>query len=857
MEEEFSHEDIHDSIKEAKEGSASGISGQSITIFKYLLNELPLLINIAINQIAFRPDLMSHPKLQCIKQRKIIYINKKPQPKKPEDYRPLSMLEVLYKIPSRILGKRLNNILPKIIGEHQHGFMKGKGIQEPLITATHVIQDSKKNNKSLQLLALDISKAFDTINHNVILQALAIFKIPEIIIQAIANLSLQGKAIVEVNGIQGNPVEIRTGSGQGDPISSPLFNIGSEPLNRALVQLFSHIHYKINNKTIPPQIFADDNLTAYQLQNIQNFYEVKKIYTEYSTVSGLHINLTKSHALCINTNQQLEEELRQTGLEMPSTIPYLGIQLGHSIEQAVKATLEKTNPKSIKRRIMATTPPTDILHRATLINTALTPIYNHISMALPLNEEQMKTLYEDILSFLWTRQKDGVAINKRRMVAKNRISASYSMGGLQIPHPNITVAGLQQNIIQKAYRKEIENNKTTINDIIYLILHATGRHNLVDHVHKLGPLQWELTAKKIATHNQLISKAFEAISTLQIEQEQDRDSWGMAPIYGHTATSKLYPLNLVDATTLWHNNCLVVSQMFEQAENGTLLPQINQTLQQQITNYPLLTYKIKKMIEALKKMNLKDTTTSNQTILKFQLASTTKNISPINKRINRIKTDKQIKTPPAYNTRMLERIDSPEINTFKEAYLAIKNPLLSSKTKENSFSTLNRTLWTNNKAYKSGINNTPNCKYCEQVETMEHMLYGCPNYSNLQWETWGKTITTYIKEYENPEATNIYLNYQQIIFNKTHPLLTYYMKDNNKINTLNLIVHEIRRDIYYRKVNLTINEAVEVLTNRRIAHLITTITKSQKYLEYLSHPKWTTSIEMIKAMINILQRDIT
>ena len=182
--------------------------------------------------------------------------------------------------------------------------------------------------------------------------------------------------------------------------------------------------------------------------------------------------------------------------------------------------------------------------------------------------------------------------------------------------------------------------------------------------------------------------------------------------------------------------------------------------------------------------------------------------------------------------------------------------MISSKTKENSFSALNRTLWTNNKAYKSKITNTPNCKYCNQIETMEHMLYGCLNYSNLQWEVWGKTITTYLKEQINPEATNIYISYQQIIFNKTHPSLTYYIKDNNIINILNLITHEIRRDIYYRKVNLTINEVGEVLTNRRISHLITAITKTQKYLEYLSHSKWKTALEMTKEMITILERNI-
>jgi hypothetical protein len=74
----------------------------------------------------------------------------------PGDYRPLSMLEVLYKIPSRILATRLTLASPEVIGEHQHGFMRGKGIQEPYLLATHIIKDAQQFQKPLQLVSLDI-----------------------------------------------------------------------------------------------------------------------------------------------------------------------------------------------------------------------------------------------------------------------------------------------------------------------------------------------------------------------------------------------------------------------------------------------------------------------------------------------------------------------------------------------------------------------------------------------------------------------------------------------------------------------------------------------------------------------------
>jgi hypothetical protein len=48
---------------------------------------------------------------------------------------------------------------------------------------------------------------------------------------------------------------------------------------------------------------------------------------------------------------------------------------------------------AIKRKILVTAPPTDILHRATLINSAMTPLYNHILMALPATGDDLQSLY--------------------------------------------------------------------------------------------------------------------------------------------------------------------------------------------------------------------------------------------------------------------------------------------------------------------------------------------------------------------------------------------------------------------------------------------------------------------------------
>jgi hypothetical protein len=103
--------------------------------------------------------------------------------------------------------------------------------------------------------------------------------------------------------------------------------------------------------------------------------------------------------------------------------------LGKSIDSTVTATMTHVEPKRIKRRLLATPPPADSLHRAKLINVALIPIYNHVFMALPVEPQQTAELYKEVLRVLRTKHVDGQTKQKRRLVVKKRLSAGLEMGG--------------------------------------------------------------------------------------------------------------------------------------------------------------------------------------------------------------------------------------------------------------------------------------------------------------------------------------------------------------------------------------------------------------------------------------------
>ena len=100
----------------------------------------------------------------------------------------------------------------------------------------------------------------------------------------------------------------------------------------------------------PPILFADDNLSPLNLGQVGKIKPILDLYEQYHTVSGLNVNPRKSTALCINTPDNIQAELRELGLSTPQAIRHLGIYLGTTIEQTVQEMIQQTDAKLIKRR---------------------------------------------------------------------------------------------------------------------------------------------------------------------------------------------------------------------------------------------------------------------------------------------------------------------------------------------------------------------------------------------------------------------------------------------------------------------------------------------------------------------------
>ena len=81
-----------------------------------------------------------------------------------EQYRPIFLVGVMYKIISKVLAERLKRVLSAVIDECQSAFLKGRGILDSVLTANGVIEDLRRRRKSGLCFKVDFEKAYDSVS---------------------------------------------------------------------------------------------------------------------------------------------------------------------------------------------------------------------------------------------------------------------------------------------------------------------------------------------------------------------------------------------------------------------------------------------------------------------------------------------------------------------------------------------------------------------------------------------------------------------------------------------------------------------------------------------------------------------
>ena len=118
------------------------------------------LINYSLKESTFPEEL---------KDSEVILVYKKLDPLKKENYRPVSLLPHVSKVFERIIYQQINTYMKDKLSKCLTGFRKSHGTQSLLVTMLEKWKKAVDKGEHLLALFMDLSKAFDTINHDLLL----------------------------------------------------------------------------------------------------------------------------------------------------------------------------------------------------------------------------------------------------------------------------------------------------------------------------------------------------------------------------------------------------------------------------------------------------------------------------------------------------------------------------------------------------------------------------------------------------------------------------------------------------------------------------------------------------------------
>jgi retron-type reverse transcriptase len=100
----------------------------------------------------------------------ITLVPKKQVPLHVNDFRPISLTNVCVKFLTKLAANRLQDVILSCIHKNQYGFLRGRSIQDCLAWAFEYLYLCHASRKPIIILKLDFAKAFDTIEHEAIVQ---------------------------------------------------------------------------------------------------------------------------------------------------------------------------------------------------------------------------------------------------------------------------------------------------------------------------------------------------------------------------------------------------------------------------------------------------------------------------------------------------------------------------------------------------------------------------------------------------------------------------------------------------------------------------------------------------------------
>lgn len=277
----FSEDSVTTSMKSLKANMVSGDDG----IPSFLVKDLSIVLSNPLT-IIYNLSLRTNTFPNAWKKIKITPVLKKGDPSIFSNYRPISLLSNFAKIFDQLIYKELYARIHGYLSVYQNGFIGGRSTVTNLLSITQLISTTLDDRGQIDIIYTDFSRAFDTINHRLLLTKLDLFGCCPNLIKFFDSYLSNRTAFVSHNGFNSVPICITSGVPQGSNLGPLLFNIY---INDLLISLKSNVLGYADDLKIFNRIDTEDDCDKLSTRLL--------LIAEWCSNNGLHLNVNKCNVV--------------------------------------------------------------------------------------------------------------------------------------------------------------------------------------------------------------------------------------------------------------------------------------------------------------------------------------------------------------------------------------------------------------------------------------------------------------------------------------------------------------------------------------------------------------------------------
>ncbi|CAH9089943.1 unnamed protein product [Cuscuta europaea] len=215
------------------------------------------------------------------------------------DFRPISCTNVIYKVITKIIAKRLIPCLPNLIDPAQGAFVDGRFMIDNVFIAQELVRGYARKHVSPRcMIKVDLRKAYDTISWDFLYNMLLHIGFPCKFIHWIMECVTTPSYSISINRVLHGHFIGKRGLRQGDPMSPLLFALCLEYLSRLLnvktCEAPFKFHPKCGSLKISHIAYADD-LMLFSRGDYPSIKILIDSLEEFGNISGLRVNYDKSN----------------------------------------------------------------------------------------------------------------------------------------------------------------------------------------------------------------------------------------------------------------------------------------------------------------------------------------------------------------------------------------------------------------------------------------------------------------------------------------------------------------------------------------------------------------------------------